>query len=718
MDNIYLLKSGKFFYALALTLIFISFQSAAQWTKTGGPPGLNVNTFFQKGNTLFCGTSAKGVFKSLDNGVTWSAANSGIEDRNVFSLVATNGFVFAGTDQGVFRSSNNGTSWALANTGIEDQFVYSFQVANGYIFAGTISFGVFKSNDQGATWTDANGGALGSSSIYALTFSSPNLIAFADNLIFYSNDNGSSWFIPQNSPFLFSSAANFVVQGDSVMINTLQGVFRSFDDGQSWDPIIVVDDNPSFCGLVRSGKRIYIGSASKIYFTTNFGITWTLVNSQGLRVGARFNNEFYKSGNNLLLAFDEIGVAYSSDKAKHWSYTLSGFPPASSIDNAILAESNTITSGTHSDGVYRSTDAGSTWTKIGTPNSLDSLSNGTIFSLLRVSNKVILAGACGFGLYRSANNGSTWTHITSGLPAQDPYFLCVFGLAKSGSNALIATDLGLYYSTDGGLTWNASNITGFSNVAAGVAANGTTACAAVNVTTGSNQIYRSTNSGQTWSSVFSTSVDDFVCIASDGVDHFYAGTFGNNYLSNNNGSAWQSFGSGIPAGSGAFTIATLGDNVFVGNSEGVFFSNDNAQSFIDANEGMDPAPNNAVQGLAISSTHVYAGLFLNAIWKRPLSDFNIALKTSQEDVSEIKVKIVPNPVSHQSVLGYEVSENSHVEILIYDLNGNLIKTLMSADKEKGIYQEQISKGDLAAGEYLVVISAGNKKSTIKFTIAE
>src|SRR5215471_17093453 len=80
----------------------------AQWKKTGGPPGVNVNVFYQRGNTLFAGTSPTGVFKSTNNGIAWNAANNGIADKSVFSLIADNNFLFAGADSGVFRSPDNG----------------------------------------------------------------------------------------------------------------------------------------------------------------------------------------------------------------------------------------------------------------------------------------------------------------------------------------------------------------------------------------------------------------------------------------------------------------------------------------------------------------------------------------------------------------------------------------------------------------------------------
>ena len=75
--------------------LFISRFTSAQWAQTGGPQGINVNVFYQKGSMLFCGTSSQGVFRSTDHGATWTAANASIGDRTVFALFADTSFLYA-----------------------------------------------------------------------------------------------------------------------------------------------------------------------------------------------------------------------------------------------------------------------------------------------------------------------------------------------------------------------------------------------------------------------------------------------------------------------------------------------------------------------------------------------------------------------------------------------------------------------------------------------
>jgi hypothetical protein len=94
------------------------------------------------------------------------------------SLAANGSNLFAGTEHGgVFRSSNNGTSWTAVNTGLTNTIVRSFAVSGSNLFAGTHGGGVFLSTNNGTSWTAVNTGLSNFTTVYALAVSGSNLFA-------------------------------------------------------------------------------------------------------------------------------------------------------------------------------------------------------------------------------------------------------------------------------------------------------------------------------------------------------------------------------------------------------------------------------------------------------------------------------------------------------------------------------------------------------------
>src|SRR5204862_1691556 len=49
------------------------------WEKTAGPPGLKVNVIYKANGFVYAGTEKFGLYRSADDGITWSAANAGLE---------------------------------------------------------------------------------------------------------------------------------------------------------------------------------------------------------------------------------------------------------------------------------------------------------------------------------------------------------------------------------------------------------------------------------------------------------------------------------------------------------------------------------------------------------------------------------------------------------------------------------------------------------------
>src|SRR5690242_17715054 len=105
--------------------------------------------------------SPRGVYRSNDNGATWSPVRDGIPvGTRIDALAVTRTALFAGTDgRGIYRSSDSGASWVEANEGIPAGSSVTAIVTQGdLVLAGTKRAGVFTSRDQGQTWASAHSG--------------------------------------------------------------------------------------------------------------------------------------------------------------------------------------------------------------------------------------------------------------------------------------------------------------------------------------------------------------------------------------------------------------------------------------------------------------------------------------------------------------------------------------------------------------------------------
>ena len=173
------------------------------------------------------------------------------------------------------------------------------------------------------------------------------------------------------------------------------------------------------------------------------------------------------------------------------------------------AQPNTVYAGTAGQGMRRSLDRGFTWTQVGaglgSPYINDLMvdpSNGA--NLLAATGRGPAVGEPGGGVYRSTDRGSTWTRVLSTATT--------YSLARDPQNPLIIYAGGgppVYRSTDGGLTWSPAFQEGsyMMNVdiraVAVHPADGRIVLAAGNTEGGQGIVFRSTDSGGSWTQVLS-----------------------------------------------------------------------------------------------------------------------------------------------------------------------------------------------------------------------
>ncbi len=154
------------------------------------------------GDTVYAGSSAARAYRSVDGGRTFtSTANQLASGGAVKAFAFTGNAVLAimTTSNAVYRTTNNGVSWTASFTGITNTGGLTVARIGSDFYLGTVS-GLFKSADGGVNWTrigatvlvnnfQISGIATLGSDIYVSVYNAGTLTGD----IYKSADNGNSW---------------------------------------------------------------------------------------------------------------------------------------------------------------------------------------------------------------------------------------------------------------------------------------------------------------------------------------------------------------------------------------------------------------------------------------------------------------------------------------------------------------------------------------------
>jgi hypothetical protein len=247
--------------------------------------------------------------------------------------------------------------------------------------------------------------------------------------------------------------------------------------------------------------------------------------------------------------------------------------PCGSPITTLTASGSNLFAGTDTNGVFISTNNGATWKPVnrGWP------SNTSIWSIA-VNGNTVFAGTMN-GVFRSTDTSTSWSAINSGLPSNPG----IGSLALSGSTIFAAFSagsppFGIFRSIDSGNTWSLIKECQVKSLAVV----GSNIIASIN-----GGMFLSRDNGNTFASVKGPSSDWFTVSGGS----IYGGTIDyldtNNgvYLSTDSGETWSLFNKGIGS-DWVRALTVLGNSIFIGSWSGVSLSTNNGKSWTRINAGL------------------------------------------------------------------------------------------------------------------------------------
>jgi photosystem II stability/assembly factor-like uncharacterized protein len=524
--------------------------------------------------------------------------------------------VFAGSwGSGVFRLDDATGQWQPRSNPSDHQLIRTVRVSPAFpddhtLFIATAEGDVYTSTDEGLNWALATNGLPLGHSIADLAVS-PNYaadrvlyVAPANEGVYRSQDGGVGWSpitagLGMSTVMEIAFAPSFSGTGMVYTRRVDSKLFRA-DNGVNWMPLadLPIAGEAHALALSPNGGMLFVGTCSGVVTSTDQGVSWHVANAgiesvsiEDIQVSPQFNTD-----QTVWACSFSDGIYRSTNAGASWTRVLSNtngdffcgalaVPPNFSAAGTIFA-GNLGGAG----GVYRSTNGGNQWQ----PRSAGLTWNVTALapSSDYANDQTVYTGLNGGAVYRSHNRGASWEAAHEGYPigadanviALSPQY------RQDGTLFAVGYGTGVQRSTDRGQTWSRVGLTNvYALIDLAVAPQGLLTQSLILAGSEYEGAFRSNDGGTTWAPITQglpiSRVNDIAFSLSYASDHtvFIASDGQGVWRSQDNGSNWSPLATG-PLGTYVWMLAVSPDyttdhTLFASSSNGLFRSQNHGGSW-------------------------------------------------------------------------------------------------------------------------------------------
>ena len=557
---------------------------------------------------------------------SWTVAGSP-PGGGVFAVAVdpvTPSIIYAVSSPGIFESQDSGSHWKLAlqlpGNNASDVAIEPEDHATAYV--ATQGDGIFVTRDSGTTWNPANTGIgkIGGGqedSVYRVSVDPvDDGTAYALTLntgVYKTIDHGAHWQAvntgitqlqnlnvlmnrllvdPVAPNVLYLAVTEFTDPTSSD--TSLAGLYTSTDGGAHWAVTSISGESVWDLDIDPSDHTHLLADSAGLLSITGSGASSTVVS------GVPAGNMVRFDPSNALHIFVEAGsngLYQSTDGGTTWVVTtgsqgldLSAFAIDPVTPANIYASSNAW-------GVFTSSDSGSTWSPAS--NGIYNVVPNVMFE---GPDQVTYLASAGSGIYKSPDQGVTWSQVgggvTGSLPAAGDFVYSLVEHPTASSTLYAGTTGGIYMTTDGGNTWTETDSgvpdSGYTLDLAMDPEVPTTLYAATN--TDGVGVYKSVDGGTTWTAAGAglsiSSSGGFQALAVDPHDSnvVYAGAYATGlYKSTDGATTWQAdvTGMGVTDVWAVAVDPNDSNTVYASTTKGFYKSTDAGASWQKSDSGLN-----------------------------------------------------------------------------------------------------------------------------------
>jgi len=633
-------------------------------------------------NTVYVGTASGGLWRSYTGGLTgdWQRVKLGYPALGISAIVidpTDTNVIYTGTGE-----------------------VYQYQRANGGVairtMRGSYGIGILKTIDGGLTWSKSlDWSYSGQTGIQALRMNPINhgtIWAATTEGIYRSVDAGGSW----GSVYPANMAEDIVINPlDTSKILASIGdmstsvILLTTDGGSIWNtsPFETMHtySGKTLLEMYGANPNIVFASAADstidngaLYRTSDFGVSWTkLYTPINLYQVQGWYSHFVAvhPADSSQIVYASVNTIKSIDGGSTFQAHGAGYGGGNYGDNHGFAHHPTnpnILYIVNDDGVYRSSDFGSTFTSVGYGMQTGQFYNGFSGSM---TDSLLAIGQCqdhipgyrylgsnawdhgsvtdevgwtaidqsndnimyadnrnGQYIYKSIDRGATFSWIGSFEYLGSGGWNSPFVLSPANTSVLYLGDIHIHKSINGGSSWSTTN--------GGSPLDGNTALSMAISPTSPDTVYvgmapvatrahvfRTTNGGTAWQDITGTLPDRYpmdLAVNPQNSKTVYAafGGFGTGHLykSIDAGTTWSDVTGSLPdVPTTAVVVDPLDSNlVYAGNDLGVYVSTNGGSSWAGFNDGLPDAVIVADLSISPSNRTLRVVTHGNGVWERKL----------------------------------------------------------------------------------------------------